>query len=274
MAEYPCSDPITIKTSIAAGSIKITTEDRDTVAVDVTSPDDGAAAEATEVSFNGNTLEITYPDSSRGWFRRHNKVDVVVVAPLDSTARIGVASASVECRGKFDQMKVKTASGNVDIDDVTGDLEVQSASGDTRVASVGGQLSFRSASGRLEVSDVGGSIGVKTASGKIEIGAAGGDVKAQSASGSLQVGAAHRGIIIMKTASGKASVGVAPGTGVWLDLDSTSGRINTGLDTVANPPDNRDLTIRIRTVSGSIDILRAVEPATVQDSPHSLIGAS
>ena len=147
--------------------------------------------------------------------------------------------------------------------EVAGDLEISSASGDTRLSSVGGRLSFRSASGKLEVSGVGGKIGVKTASGRIEIGDARSDVKAQSASGRLQVDSVRRGTVVMKTASGKVSVRIASGTGLWLDLNSISGSIHSGLDTIADPPEHRDLTIQISTTSGSIDILRAPEPATV-----------
>jgi hypothetical protein len=263
MAEYPCSGPITITASIAAGSLKIIAEERDSVAVDVTSPGDGAAAEETEVSFNGDTLEITSPKGSRRWFRGHNEIDVVVKAPLDSSGRIGVASASVECLGRYRQLDVKTASGKIEIEDVTGDLEIQSASGSARLESIGGRLSFRSASGRLEVSEVAGDTTVKTASGRMEIGDAGGDVKVQSVSGRLQIDSVRRGNVSVKTASGKVSVGVAPGTGVWLDLDSKSGSINTGLDTIADPPENHNLTIEIRTTSGSIDIHRSLEPAAV-----------
>jgi DUF4097 and DUF4098 domain-containing protein YvlB len=263
MAEYPCSGPIFIKASVAEGSLKITTEDRDSVAVDVTSRHNDTAVEATEVSFNGDTLEIASPQNSGGLFRRDDGIDVIVKAPLDSSARIGVASASVECLGRYEELDVKTASGNVEIQDVTGDVTISSASGRASLGSVGGQLKVRTASGRLEVSDVGGAINAKTASGRMEIGNAGGDVKVKSASGRLEIDSVHRCTVSVKTVSGRVSVGVAPGTGVWLDLDSKSGNIKTGLDTSESPPDHHDLTLEIRTTSGSIDIHRAQQLAAV-----------
>lgn len=267
MPEFPCTTPISIQVSIGSGSVNITTEERDTVNVVVTpvgnSEQSRAAAKATEVIFEGDKLTVEAPQNSGRWFRGDASIRVDVQAPVDSNAQIGVASASVECRGRYGQIEVGAASGDVEIDEVEGDASIGTASGDIRVSSVGGQLEVATASGDLTVIRVDGTAQLKTASGDFEITEAGSDVHHKSASGDLRIGAAHRGTVSSNTASGEVSISVVPDTGVWLDLNSNSGSINNVLDTTGGPPDTHDLSIQVRTVSGNIDILRAHSKAAV-----------
>lgn len=267
MPEFATSKPIDINVSIASGSVNIIAEERDTVDV-LISPNGRserarAAAEAVEVFFEGDSLTITAPKDSGKWFRNDSSVKVEVHAPINSSARIDVASASVKCRGQYSQVQVNSASGGIEIDEVLGELKIQTASGDARIVSVGGQLIANSASGDVLLATAEGSVRVNTASGDIEIAEAGGDVHSKSASGDLHIGATHGGTISANSASGDVSVGVVPGTGVWLDLNSLSGSINSDLDTAGDAPDSHDLTVQARTVSGDIDILRSKQKATV-----------
>ncbi len=70
MPEFPCNERITIDVSIASGSVRITAEERDTAIAEVTAYGDSdgsrAAAEATEVTLDGNNLIIEAPQSSSG----------------------------------------------------------------------------------------------------------------------------------------------------------------------------------------------------------------
>jgi DUF4097 and DUF4098 domain-containing protein YvlB len=252
---------------IPAGRVSVTAEERETAVVEVKPfgdrERDRAAAEATEVSFDGDTLTIEAPQSS-GWLSwRSGSVKVEVRVPVDSSARIKTASADITCRGRYGDVKVNSASGDISIDGASGDVKVQKASGETVVGSVGGQLSITSASGDVKVGEVEGAVTLKTASGDIKIGAAGGDVKVKSASGDLAVGAVRRGEVSVQSVSGKVSLGVIPGIGVWMDLSTLSGRVNSALESVDSPPGRQDLTIQVHTVSGDIDITRSREPATV-----------
>jgi len=55
-------------------------------------------------------------------------------------------------------------------------------------------------------------------------------------------------------------VGVAPGTGVWLDLDTASGKSTSDLTNHGDvPPADKPATLelRIRTASGDIHVHRA-----------------
>ena len=220
-----------------------------------------SAAEAIEVIFEDDTLAITAPKDTGKWFRGDNSVKVEVHAPIDSSTRIDVASAQVNCRGRYSQVEVNSASGDIKIDEVTGDTTIDTASGKAQVMRIGGELTAFTASGDITVTDIEGPARIKTASGKTIISHTGGDVDFGSASGKLQVESAHRGTISVNTASRSASVGVDSGTGVWLDLNSMSGSINSDLGTTGDAPDSHDLTIQIRTASGGIDILRAKQKA-------------
>jgi hypothetical protein len=55
---------------------------------------------------------------------------------------------------------------------------------------------------------------------------------------------------------------VPAGTAVWLDLNTISGTTRTDLDMGAGaPPGGPDLTLRVATMSGDIDVRRAAHPA-------------
>ncbi len=64
-----------------------------------------------------------------------------------------------------------------------GDVEVDSASGDVSFAAVDGRLEVNTASGDINVDSVGGDLRANSASGDITIGAAEGDAKVRTASG-------------------------------------------------------------------------------------------
>ena len=188
---------------------------------------------------------------------------VEVHAPIDSRARINVASASVNCRGRFSHAAVNSASSDIKIEEVTGDTNINAASGKAQIASIGGELTASTASGGITIANIEGSARVNSASGNTVIAHAGGDIDFGSASGNFQLGSAHRGTISVKTASVRASIGVDAGIGVWLDLNSKSGSINSDLDTTGDPPESYDLTVQVRTASGDIDIRRSKQKAAV-----------
>lgn len=266
MPEFSTNTPISILASFASGSINVTTEERESVNVAVSPFEDSErsrqATEAITVEFHGSNLSIEAPENT-SWRRDDHLVKIEVQAPVDSSARIFVASASVGCRGRYSEIQVNSASGNIGIDEVTGDVKIQTASGNTQIVSVGGRLAANAASGDVTVVKVEGRVDTQTASGDISVATADGDVHSQSASGDLRIESAQRGAISALSASGDVSIGVVPGTGVWLDLNSKFGSINSDLDTSGDVPDSHDLSIQVRTASGDIGIVRAKQKATV-----------
>ncbi len=267
MPEFARTTPLSIKISLPSGSVDVVAEERDNVNVSVTplgsSRQDREAAEATSVILNGDELTIE-PPKGNSYLRSSVQLKIEVQTPIDSDIRVSVASATVNCTGRYRNAIVNSASGNFEVSDATGDVKIQTASGDGRIADVGGQLRLKTASGDFSAGVVKGSARLRTASGDIDIADTYGDVQSKSASGDLKIGTAHRGVISANSASGEVSVGVIPNTGVWLDLDSKSGNVSSDLDSSGDQSESADLTIQVRTMSGDIDIVRTRENSTAQ----------
>jgi hypothetical protein len=265
MSEFACPGPVTVDVRVGSGAVDLYAEPRETAEVEVTPYDntDAAreAASETRVELSGDTLVIAAPEASGWLFRRLPRVRVVARVPESSTGYVKVASADATCHGVWSQVKVNTASGDVHVDSVTGDLSVNSASGDVRAGRVDGGLSVNTASGDVKAKHVAGSVEVKGASADVEVDDLGGDLRSNTASGDVRVGAARRGTVRVNSASGDVSVGVVSGVGVWMDLNTLSGRTSSDLDMSGDsPPASHDLTVQVRTMSGDINIHRVSQP--------------
>jgi hypothetical protein len=274
MPEFPCPGPITVDLRLAGGTVDLHAEPRETAAVEVspydTSDASQQAAEQTRVELAGDTLMIAAPDNS-GWAIRLRapRLRVTVRVPTGSGARLRVAAADVTGHGEWSQVKLSAASGDAYLERVTGDLTVNTASGDVRAVQVDGRLTVVTASGDVSAQQVAGSIDVKSASGDVQVEEAGADVNVKTASGDTQVRAARYGAVRTTTVSGDVSVGVVSGTGVWLDLNTLTGRTTSDLNMTgavgAETPADHTLTVQVRTVSGNIDVHRVTLPTPATD---------
>jgi hypothetical protein len=264
--EFYRRSPLILKISLPIGSVHVVAEERESVNVTVTplgnSRQDREAAEATDIRLADDELTIEAPKGT-GYMRGSAMLKFEVHVPIDSSLRIGVASASVRCHGRYQVVSITSASGDIEVDDATGNVKLQTASGGVQINDVGGKFSVKTASGEIKANDVVGPTILRTASGDIEIASVQTGVRSKSASGDLNIASAHSGEIRADSASGDIAIGVMSGTVGWLDLDSSSGRITNHLDESASKPDSVELKIRARTASGDIDILRAPEKSTV-----------
>jgi DUF4097 and DUF4098 domain-containing protein YvlB len=255
----------TVDVRLEAGSVHVIAEERDAPAATVKPANDTnsshEAAANTRVELSGDTFYVHAP-KSRWLPGRSARLDIEIRTPLGSAVKAETAAAEVDCRGQLSEVTVKTASGDVVIEGATGDVAVKTASGRVDAKQVDGDLRVESASGDVDAGYV-GSARVSTASGDVEIGQAGSDVRASTASGDVSIGAPRRGDVEAKTASGDVTVRVPAGTGVWLDLNTMSGTTRSDLDTGADaPPGGPDLNLRVRTMSGDIEVRRTAQPAT------------
>jgi hypothetical protein len=220
----------------------------DRVEID-TGPDDLGRADAP------TRLRVSVPN--RKLFRTP-AFAVRVTTPAGARARVAVASADLDVRGRMGRLELTGASGDLAVEHCT-ELQLRSASGDARIGTVDGPATIASASGELRLGAVRGALEMRTASGDISVDRTSGDVSLTSASGDLEIGAAACGSLQLKTVSGDVSVGVVPGLRVWLDLSSVSGRMHSELDddgaTTGNGP--AELSLGLRSVSGDLRIRRA-----------------
>lgn len=266
MPEFPCPKPVNTVVRLATGELEITAEERDTALVDVQPADDRPAsleaAERTKVEMRGDTLTVAAPES--GWLsRRAGALMVTIRVPLDSRLAVKFAATRVGCHGRFATLDADGASGGLTIDHVTGDAKVKIAGGDIVAGQIDGKFEVGGASGDITAQHVGGPVDARLASGNVNIGTAAASVKARTASGRVAIGAVERGTVNVRTASGDVAVGVRSGTGVWLDLNTLSGRTTNDLDMTAGGGESgHDLSVEVRTASGDIAILRVPAEAT------------
>jgi DUF4097 and DUF4098 domain-containing protein YvlB len=265
MYEFDRSTPVTIALRVQGGQVEITAEERSTIEVEVT-PLNGSdhsreAADRTRVVLEDDTLLVQVPGSDYWQWRRSPKLGITIRVPAGSALAGKSAAADIRAAGVYSVVQLNVASADVEVDQVTGDALLDAASGDLSIARVGGGLRIKSSSGTLRIGDVSGDVMADTASGDIHMASGNGSLKAKSASGDIEVGLLREGVAKISTASGDVRVGIATGTGVWLDLDTASGKSTSDLTSHGDvPPSDKptNLELRVRTASGDIHVHRAL----------------
>jgi len=205
------------------------------------------------------TLRVAVPER-RLWSTP--AFDVRILTPAGAAARVAVASADVQLRGRFGHTELTAASGDVTVDEAQ-ELEIRSASGDVRAGTVLGGASVVTASGEIRLGHVAGRLRARTASGDVSAEHTGDAASIKTASGDVRVGNAAGESLQVETASGDVSVAGPPGLRTRLELHSISGRMSFDLDEDTNRSEaSTDVTLNLETVSGDIRIGRAA-PAPV-----------
>jgi len=262
--EFACSEPIDANVSLASGTVAVTATPTDVVTVQVhrgrpsdparLEADDDRLADDVSVDFADHHLVVSeLPKRGLGW--RSKGLHFVISMPAGSRAAVSAASADVTCQGEYGAVDVRTASGSIDVAAVRGHAEVSTMSGAVRIDEAA-EVNAQTASGQIYVRHAAGDVTARTASGEIRIRIADASVTARTASGSVRVASVARGRADLTSVSGDIDVKVAPGTGVFLDLSSLSGRVTSDL-AAPDQEGDADLRLRCQTVSGSVQVSRA-----------------
>ncbi|MFD0525070.1 DUF4097 family beta strand repeat-containing protein [Paractinoplanes durhamensis] len=240
MYEFDHAAPVTLVLRAQGGLVEVIAEERLHIEVDVQpldSSDAGReAAEKTRVELEDDTLIVQTPGSEHWLWRRTPKLWIRARVPIGSALHAKSSAADLRAAGVWSSAQINVASADVDVAEVTGDAHLDAASGDIVIGRVGGALVAKSASGALRIGDVTGDVNAQTASGNIRTGALESGVRAGSASGDIEIGRLRQGKASVKTASGDVQVGVAPGSGVWMDLNTASGRSTSDLTATGDIP--------------------------------------
>jgi hypothetical protein len=266
--EFPSSDPIDLHVNTVSGSVAIIVAEGGVVTVAAhrtrhesperfASQDDDFTPDL-DVRFTDGRLDIEQP-KPRGLHLRSMDIHLLIAVPAQSHCTVRTASASVSCDSDPASLDVRTASGKVEAATVHGPVRVNTASGKIRIDRAEGEAHLNTASGQMQLRYAGGDVTVGSASGEVGIGTAEGSVQVGSASGRVRVGSVARGRTDVNTVSGDVEIKVAPGTGVYLDLGSLTGRVSSELapSELDAQDANADLHLHCRTVSGSLRIARA-----------------
>ena len=241
--------PVTLDIRIPSGDVEIETDDAGETAVELQARgrDPEQLEHDAEISMrprgDGYEVRVEAGNGRGGLFRgRSGEYRVRIAAPHGATVRAQLASADISGRGRYSELDVKVASGDVEFEEVTGQAGINSASGDVELEHVG-TAKVNSASGDVEIDESEDGADVNTASGDIAIrSVVSGDVRVNSASGDIEVG-------------------IAKGSRLFVDAQTLSGDTSSELDLESGSTIESDegplVELKARSMSGDISVKRA-----------------
>lgn len=221
----PFSADGTVELSLIAGTMKLSTWDRNQIRVVATT------SGPPSLQFDASGSHMSLEQVKNGYNNDRNNVGDAtydVTVPVGSRATLSAVSGSINASGVHGRIEVSNVSGKVNVRDAGSSLSVEGVSGDITIATVGGDTHVENVSGRVSITGAGGSASVETVSGDIILNGVRGDrVHATSVSGDIDF------------------AGPAKGTGRY-DFETHSGRTNLKLASNANT------TISVETFNGSV----------------------
>ena len=270
---FDTPEPIDLYVENGRGTVDVTATDTTETVVRIT----GERAEEFEIrdladDTGTRRIAIIAPPRAGGFFGKDPRAEIVVEVPVASGLNAKVGSSDVAAHGRFADTRVDSGSGDVALDVVDGETVVQSGSGDVLAEHLAGEARIKSGSGDIRVNradshllvttgsgdvrvDAGAELAIKTGSGDAQVRSVAGDVVFTTGSGDLMIGQAASGRVTAKTASGDVSIGVLPGTPVWTDVRTASGRLSSTLPSTGEPaPDQSFLEVRATTASGDVTL--------------------
>jgi DUF4097 and DUF4098 domain-containing protein YvlB len=268
MASFETPGPVALRVTTPAGNVTVETWAEPRVEAEVTAlrGDDGSRQAAAETRIEsaerGGRYEILVQAPKRdgrfGFLGRSPELQVSIRCPEGADLELTTHSSDLEARGPLGDVAVKSASGDASLDDARA-LAFMTASGDLLAGAVAGELTTKGASGDVDVRSVGGRGSVNTVSGDVRIGATGDEIAVNTVSGDIELDSTGAAVRI-SAVSGDVSVAARPGLALWIDAQSVSGSMRSDLevgDLPAADPGDRQVELRIRTVSGDVRIARS-----------------
>jgi DUF4097 and DUF4098 domain-containing protein YvlB len=240
--------PVALRIRIPAGDVEIETGDQQETAVEleVRGHDANELEELAliEVRQRGDVYEVSVEaaqDGSGLFSRRDAEYRVRIATAHGAAVRAKLASADIAGRGRYSQLDIDVASGDVQFQEVEGHAEVNTASGDIQIRYVG-------------------SAKLNSASGDIQVGGSDRRFEANTDSGDIQVGSVVAGEVKLNSASGDLEIGIAKGSRLWVDAHTVSGDTSSELDLESATVQDDEgplVELQARSMSGDISVRRA-----------------
>jgi DUF4097 and DUF4098 domain-containing protein YvlB len=258
---FPTDGPLRVDVRVPAGVVEVEAVQSNEAWVELDAEQE--VLERTTVELQGDELRI-HVRQRRGLFlglgrdEVHARLRVPEGSRLNATTR----SADVRAAGWLESIRVQTASGDVAADRCR-TLSAQSASGDVSVTEVLDELSIQTASGDVRVGRAGGKLTIQGVSGDIRVETADGEARIAAVSGDVTAESVAGPHVKVESVSGDVEVGVRRGCRVHVDATSVSGHMRSELDLDDAPAGGADgplVELRVRTVSGDVDVVRAATP--------------
>ncbi|MCU1527567.1 MAG: hypothetical protein JWP75_1330 [Frondihabitans sp.] len=281
MPIFDTPEPITVTFELAVTNVLVTATDRATTTVTVRPHRadrdvDLRAVEQTQVTFANGHLSISQP---KGWrtftpLGGHGEVDIDVELPIGSRIRGESSVGSFEAMGQLAGCTFTTTAGDLTVDDVE-TASLRTTAGSIDVGRLGGESDVTTSAGSIRIGQIDGTARVKNSTGSTTIGRADGELHVQGAYGSiaiertsdtvevktaygdLRIDEVVRGAVRMESSYGELQVGIREGTAVWLDAQSTMGRVRNSLQPDEGPDGSDDTAdVYARTSFGNIVVRR------------------
>lgn len=222
----------TLEVALGGGDVRITTWEKNEVAVRGEESDD--EDHEIHVTQQGNTIRV----SDRGSWSGGGSIAISI--PSHFHVDIATFFGDISVKGKLTgNLSAETSAGDVKLGDIEGNIDVRTSGGDIRAGKItgtgtvntsGGEVDITSATGELDVRSSGGDIRIgnvgkalraRTAGGDVIIGDVGGEALASTAGGNVRVGKVN-GQATLTTSGG--DIELAGGSGV-IKVSTSGGNI-------------------------------------------------
>ncbi|MEV4382347.1 DUF4097 family beta strand repeat-containing protein [Streptosporangium sp. NPDC049644] len=282
MPVFATPEPISATIELSVGDVRIIASDRTDTVVEIRPSDesdesDVDAAQKTRVEYANGTLTVRGPKARiLDFSKKTRSVDVLIELPTGSHVHADLSMADLrgvgtlgECRLKTSAghfrldrtgpLRLDTSGGDITVETVAGDAEVSTGTGRVRLGEIGGTAVVKNSNGTTDLGTVTGELRVRSANGDIFVDRADAMVDAKTSNGTIRVGQVTRGTVTLQTSTGHLEIGVAAGTAAWLDLNTSHGRVENGLEGLSQAPERseRRVEVRARTSFGDITVRRS-----------------
>lgn len=231
----------------------------------------GGAATITTTTGDDGVVEVYFPAGGSDRYRIQQRGDRITIRPVDrhmmrsqiaielivppgTDLKLSTASGDIEVLGRAGDVDVSIASGDVHVDGATGDVRVKSASGDVEVGDSRGLVDVTTASGDVRLGAIGGEVNIATASGDVRLAKVEDICSINSVSGDVSVHECDATDISVRTMSGDVMVGLPARRKIELDFESVAGDVRNDLSSGRGGPPERTIALRCRSVTGDLTL--------------------
>lgn len=219
------------------------------------------------VELQGRTLLVSGPrqgglaDLIGGWRRDRDGIEAVIEVPTGTPLKVATASADITVTGQCGDADLATAATGIRLDTVAGDLRLRCGRAESRIGMVTGSVQLRAGNGTAHLGEVGGRLECAFGAGELIADVVRGEMRVRAGSCSARVGTAY-GDVDIAFGSGPITIGLPAGVSARVDVTSGSGQVHSDLPIEQAPmPGGHPITVRARTGSGDVRLLRAAAAA-------------
>lgn len=207
-------------------------------------------AEQYRIQHSGDRVTVRRGDRKSG----PDHISIEVTVPEGTELKLSSASGDVDVRGAVGDVDISLASGDVHVDGATGGVRVKSASGDIEIGDSPGAVDATTVSGDVRLATAAGAVNVTTASGDVRIAAVDDICAINSVSGAVTIYRCDATDTMVRTMSGDVVIGLPPRRLIELDFESIAGDIRNQVEPGDGGSPERTIVLRCRSVSGDLTL--------------------